>query len=74
MTITIEYTNYPDIISIITIDTSAEQNFVISLADANTIDIQANDSDTVNTVTNSMSKEELLDMIKVLQQMINQMT
>ncbi|KFZ25934.1 MAG: hypothetical protein KQ78_01890 [Candidatus Izimaplasma bacterium HR2] len=73
MTITIEYTNYPDIISIITIDTSIEQNFVISLTDANTIDIQANDSGTTDTVTNSMSKEELLDMIKVLQQMINQM-
>lgn len=74
MTITILYTSYPGMISTVTLATSAEQDFIISLADANTIDIEANDSGTADTVTNSMTKDELLDYINVLQKMADQMS
>jgi len=72
MTITIEYTNYPEIISLVTIDTSATEDFIVSLVDANNIKIQANND--TDTVDNTMTKEELLDYIKVLQMMANLMT
>jgi len=74
MTITIVYTNYPDIISLITLTTAVDKEFVLSLPDANNITITANDSTTGDTVAQTLDKDDLLDMIQTLQYMADSIT
>ena len=74
MTISIVYSDYPGVLVSATVATSTDEEFVITLSDAGTISIVANDDATGDTVENSMSKEDLLDVIGILQQFVSQMT
>jgi len=66
MDIQINYTDYPDVIETIVINTGTNQKITISFPAADTIELLSEDTSTLETVTHTITKEELADMIAVL--------